>query len=158
MVHMCARMCERERVASFCYFKGECSSKVVKCVDSTQLLSSIESLFSSIARTSSITFQTKSGGKRDLRHNDDGQSGAGECGRFFFRRGGLEKAEEEGKQTEQRKQSRSVHVICPRTKDASRERTALFPVSPLCLMVTWKRSDWTTPAASPSRLHSRRLI
>lgn len=60
--------------------RGECSSKVVECVDSTQRLSSIESLFSSIARTSSITFETKSGRKRDLRHNDDKYRGGGECG------------------------------------------------------------------------------
>lgn len=64
-----------------------------------------------------------------------GRAEQGSVGDFFLEGGGLEKAEEEGKQTEQRKQSRSVHVICPRTKDASRERTALFPVSPLCLMV-----------------------
>lgn len=36
------------------------------------LLSSIEGLLSSVAQTSSTTFQTKSSGKRDLGHNDAG--------------------------------------------------------------------------------------
>lgn len=64
--------------------KGESSSEVVECVDSAQLLSSAERLISSIARHSPITFQAKSGGKRDLGHNGDGLGyrGAGECGRL----------------------------------------------------------------------------
>lgn len=94
----------------------------------------MESSFSSIARTSSITFQTKSGGKRDLRHNDDGERGAGECGRL---RGGREMDWGEREPDRVEKVSRGRGCEGPRDLGSYREDpTVLFPVSLFCLTGT----------------------